>query len=161
MAIWLDPEPVKDTGGGRRIHPTLRTGCPGNDRHFQDVRNGGRGLDQQLLPARRPNRALLCSYPGSLIGGSHGVQSHRRLGAAPAARLAALARGLRLSHARGEIRPCPADFGSAVVLVFHYPGGRTVDLWYDDGGCASVHNGHILTTTVSNAFGRAVRHDLR
>jgi len=154
VAVWLDPTPYPDDAtvpGGRRVRLTLAAGCPASDRTVVGVTGDGPGqdapgLDTQLLPGPQPTAGLVCRYSG--LNGAKGkppmaLLASRTLDAAAARRLAADVLALPLAHPVGEVRSCPADDGSAVLVALAYPGRADADLRITTTGCRSVANGRI------------------
>lgn len=143
VVVWLDPRPVADTVPGRqRMRVTVAGGCPDSDARHAGVTNRGADLRRRLLPAGRPTAGLECRYYG-LNGRLWQLRKATRLDAAAARREAGSMARLPLSHTDGGVMSCPADDGSAEVVVLSYPRRADVDLWIDLGGCASVSNGYI------------------
>jgi hypothetical protein len=145
MAERLDPRPQSDSATGRRFHVTSVSGCPKSDRGVFGVTNSGGDLNQALLPLAQPTGVLMCEFEG-LNFLPFRLRIRRTIPAAGARALAATVRGLTLSHVDGLESACASDDGTAMVLAFAYP-GRTVDLWYQVGGCPSVANGAISIAT--------------
>jgi hypothetical protein len=141
---WLDPKPMRDTAGGKRVHIAVVDGCPATDRGISGVRNDASAeLTRRLLPDRAPRAALICRY----FGGSAGpftVEWQHVLHGTGAHRLAAEVAKVRLSHLDldGPIS-CPMDDGAAAILAFSYPDGSDVDLWVHLAGCGGISNGSI------------------
>jgi hypothetical protein len=142
-AIWLDPEPLRDTLPGQRLRLTVRGGCPADDKRMVGVRNSGSDLKAALLPAAAPTAALICRYVGA-NGDSFALSRTTHLDQVQAAQLADEARQIRLSHVDDEVRHCPFDDGKATVIALSYPGRPDVDLWDNTNGCTSVTNGFIV-----------------
>lgn len=151
IVVWLDPQPIRDTSLGRRIHFSAADGCPKHDRGTPDVRNSGPGLDSAMLPAEQPVRALLCVY-GVRGARPYDLTAESSLGAKAAGQVAALVRRVPLSHVDGGISGCPAAFAYTGYAAFDYRDGSSIDLRVDLSGCAMMTNGTILT-----AAGKAVR----
>jgi hypothetical protein len=162
MAQWLDPTPVRDSSTGPRIRVTAASGCPQSDQGVVSVTNSGGGLGQALLPAGVPTSAVVCTYQG-INGHPFRLRTHRTIAAVRARTLAASARALNVAHVDGVTTSCPSGQATAMLFAFAYP-GRTVDLWYDDSGCASVANGVIVVSGVGGSiapFVDAARRDLK
>jgi hypothetical protein len=147
MVVWLDPRPVPDNGPGPRLRVTVTGGCPASDTQIIGVRNPGPGLARRLVPAGRPAAGLECGYYG-LNGRPWHLHRTLRLSAAQARRQAGIISRLPLSHTNGGAINCPADDGSAEVIVLAYPGRPDVDLWVLTNGCQSIGNGHISAAYV-------------
>jgi hypothetical protein len=71
------------------------------------------------------------------------------LGSADAVWLATVVDNVKTEPPRG-VAACPADFGSATIIVFGYASGPDADLWYNDGGCETLDNGRIGASEVGN-----------
>jgi len=149
MAIWLDPTPYPDNatqGGGQRVRLTVAGGCPATDRAVTGVTADGPDLGSRLVPGPRPVAGLVCRYSG--LNGSNGKPAMtltvgRPLDADTAGMLAAALLALPLAHPVGEVRSCPGDDGSAVLVALAYPGRPDVDLRIATTGCSTVANGRI------------------
>ena len=128
VALWLDPEPMRDDRAGQRLRVTVAKGCPASDAHAVGVSNTGDDLDQSLLPTEQPTAALTCSYSGP-NGKSFALVAHHLLNQASARQLAAVARRVSLSNADDAVAHCPLDDGSVTVLAFSYATRPYVDLW--------------------------------
>ena len=138
QAEWLDPAPLRDTASGRRIHLTLAGGCPRNLDHATDVTNlGVAALDRTLLPAARPEAALVCSYADP-FGAQRALAPRRTLDAAVAGRVADDVRAISVSHVRGGVTNCPAMTDAVTIIALRYRSVGTVDLWWSPTGCASI-----------------------
>ena len=142
MVVWLDPRPLPDNRRGPRLRVTVKGGCPASDNRIVGVRNPGPGLTRRLVPAGRPVAGLECRYYG-MNGRPWHLHRTVRLTAAQARRQAGIISRLPLSHTNGGAMSCPADDGSAEVIVLAYPGRPGVDLWALTNGCQSISNGHI------------------
>lgn len=151
VVVWLDPKPVPDTGAVNRIHFDVSDGCPASDAKgyaLDGVDNSGNDLRSRLLPAARPTGALLCHYaPGLNNKHPHALTRQVLLNANDAANVAAAANKLPLSHVDGGVTSCPAYDPGTALVAFSYAGRADVDLAVGLGGCASVGNGFIRTST--------------
>lgn len=156
VALWLDPEPLRDDRAGQRLRVTVAKGCPASDAHAVGVSNTGDDLDQSLLPTEQPTAALTCSYSGP-NGKPFALATRHLLPQASARHLAAVARQVSLSHADDGVTHCPLDDGSVTVLAFSYSTRPDVDLWYAPSGCPFVGNGKVLVQTFTGleAFAQA------
>lgn len=141
---WLDPRPIRDQSDGPRFHVDLASGCPENKDPTADVRNLGSDLNRRLLPHAKPIAALICEYDGANRRPHFGLGRQARLGPAAAGKLAGRLQRLSIAHTNGGVYHCPADDGTANLLVFRYPGRPDVDLLAKANGCQDVVNGDIL-----------------
>jgi hypothetical protein len=48
------------------------------------------------------------------------------------------------------IASCPGADASGSIIVFHYPTGADVDLWFSDSGCRGLDNGTIGVWEIDN-----------
>jgi hypothetical protein len=142
MAIWLDPQPLRDDLAGPRMRVTIALGCPPTDKGMVGVTNSDKDLEHSLLPAALPTRGLVCEFAG-LGSKPFSLSAQTHLAAAEAQRLAASIRKVPLRHSGGGITSCPMEDASATVIVFSYPNRDDVDLWYARTGCQSLSNGFI------------------
>jgi hypothetical protein len=143
LVIWLDPSPVRDPRGGRRLRVTVAAGCPATDKNVAGVTNSGAGLTRQLLPAARPVAGLECRFYG-MNGHPWHLRGATRLSPVRALRVARSMLRLPLSHTEGGWTSCPLDDASAEVIALSYPHRADVDLWVKLNGCRTVSNGYIV-----------------
>ncbi len=156
LALWIDPRPMKDTRIGRRMRVTATDGCPSTDRVVVGVSNPATDLAEGLVPAASPTGGLLCRYAG-LNGKPFGLIAGRTLGADAARHINTLASRISLDHLNDEAPwSCPADDGSATVVVLAYRGRADVDLWLPRRGCITLSNGHIQTANFPAGLGDLV-----
>jgi hypothetical protein len=156
MAIWLDPQPIRDTVDCARLRITIQGGCPARRGNTVGVTNHDPELSHALLPRGRPTAALVCRFNGANDKPASGLGATRTLGQSAAARVADAARAIDLSHPDGGTTSCAMDDGSVTVLVFAYPGKADVDLWFARTGCRQLSNGSIRTD--AGAFGSDLAH---
>ena len=142
VVVWLDPQPLRDTSPGPRLHFTVADGCPAKDNGTPQVSNPGAHLDREILPDERPARAIACEY-GGLNAHRFTLIRQTTLDAEQAWNAATLLRSLRLAHTDGGVRSCPMDDLSMGYLALGYADGTTVDVRVDLGGCAYASNGQI------------------
>lgn len=142
LAQWLDPRPERAPAARHPLAVTVAGGCPAGDRDAGGVTPGPA---DSLLPARTPTASLICAYTG-LNDHAFALTGHARLGAAAAARLAALAGRINLAHTDGGGTSCPADFATATVVAFAYSSGTSAALWLADSGCRYLSNGTIMAS---------------
>ncbi|MGN6472948.1 MAG: hypothetical protein ACTHK4_04755 [Mycobacteriales bacterium] len=159
MVVWLDPQPLRDSSFGSRIHFSAVDGCPRHDRGTPDVRNSGSDLSTAMLPTEPPLRALLCVY-GVRNARPFDLTAYRNLGARAAGRVASLIRRISLSHVDGGRSSCPAAFAYTGYGAFDYRDRSSVDLRVDLSGCPMMTNGTIQTAAAS-AVGLFTRVELR
>ncbi len=133
VALWIDPRPMKDTRTGSRTRVTVTDGCASTDRGIVGVSNPATDLAERLLPAASPTAGDA------------------------ARRITTLARRISLDHFNDEAPwSCPADDGSATVVVLAYRGRADVDLWLPRRGCMTLSNGHIQTANFPAGLGDLV-----
>lgn len=131
-----------------QIRVTLRSGCPPAIVGYHDVKNPGGGLSNKLVPLN-PRQGLICRYGPRLLlhgGGESGPALYRRssLSNQKAADLARVIDDIStVGPPPGPVAACPADAGSASVIVFGYKSGPDADLWYGDAGCQTLDNSRI------------------
>lgn len=138
---WLDPHPVADRAKGPRLRIEAGQSCPASDRAIVGVRNSGADFDTALAPADPPNGGRVCSYAG-LNGQAFALLAQRQLPADQAARLAATAHAMDLSHSNA-VSSCGMSDLSAAVLVLTYPSRPATNLWLLTSGCSTISNGSI------------------
>lgn len=120
-------------------------GCPTTIGSARDVAND-RAPTRRLLPSGiEPVAALVCWYDASTLARSV------RLDTAAATRLDTAIGHISLAVPDGVFN-CPAALASPrIVLAFVYGPGRTVDLWYDPTGCATLDNGDVSASEAGNS----------
>jgi hypothetical protein len=142
VLVWLDPVPLPDSGGGRRVHVGVAGRCPATDKAIAGVTNRGADLRRRLLPTGVPTAGLECRYYGS-NGRPFRLRVQLRLAAVAATRVARSMQRVSLSHTVGGVTSCPMDDGAAEIIALSYAGGPAVDLWVKLNGCRLVANGFI------------------
>jgi hypothetical protein len=133
--------------GHPQIRVTLREGCPATVVGYHDVKNPGGGSSDRLVPAN-PRQGLICRYGPRLLGpeGESGPGLYRStmLNESDATRLANVIDNISTAGPPpGPPAACPADAGSATIIVFSYSSEPAVDLWYSDEGCQTLDNSTI------------------
>jgi hypothetical protein len=155
VALWIDPRPMKDTRTGSRMRVTTE-GCASTDRGIVGVSNPATDLAERLVPAATPTAGLLCRYAG-LNGKPFALIAEPTLSGDAARHITTLARRISLDHFNDEAPwSCPADDGSATVVVLAYRGRADVDLWLPRRGCMTLSNGRIQTANFPDGLGDLV-----
>ena len=110
--------------------------------------NSGPGLASSLLPGT-PTGGRLCLYTTAKKPDSVRLKQVS-LNQKEAVDLANTVDGVNL-YTAGQGPDCPANIGgSTAILVFQIPGRSAIDLWYTEGGCATLDNGVIVATVEGN-----------
>jgi hypothetical protein len=144
VAQWIDPSPMRDTSPGPATRVTISSGCPKSDRPWNDISNpNAADLHHQLLPTEAPTEALQCTYDG-MNGYAFDLVSSQHLDAAHARAAATQILALQVGSVGNTVINCPADDGSASILVFAYPDRADVDIWEHTTGCNFTDNGYII-----------------
>lgn len=141
------------SGGPWRIAPRqpqirvqVSTGCPGTVANAEDVSNTGAALDKKLVPPD-PQSGLICRFGPAFANGQMSVPfgtlyRQRQLDTKTARHLASVIDSISTAAPKG-VTSCPAEIGSASIIVFSYTDAPDVDLWFSDSGCRTLDNGLI------------------
>jgi hypothetical protein len=139
--------------GYPQVRVTVAGGCPVTVARDQDVDNPT-GPFTRLVPSD-PIAGRICRYgprllsPSSAGESSAGLYRDTPLDGASARRLAVVIDRLPTNQTIG-VTSCPADFGSVTVIALSYRHRPDADLWYHDGGCESLDNGHLRSFELGN-----------
>jgi hypothetical protein len=154
------PAPAFSAPAGQRLRVTVVQGCPATmPWAVTDVSNRA---DPALTKALAPTGAttgLICRYaadnqtrfsPGANADvdspaptPAPNLRASATLTQAQAASLSALVAATSLAPVVGTYS-CPMDEpGHDALIVFGYPSGPDVDLWYRDTGCQGIDNGYV------------------
>jgi hypothetical protein len=144
LSVSTEPPPSPH-GVGIRV--TIAGGCPRSVAGYSDVSNPA--ASKEMVPAA-PKKGLICLYGSSFAGSK--LIGDKSLNRAMAAELARVID--KIQPTPGSQGPsgagCPADVGSAAILVFGYAGQPDQDLWYHDSGCESLDNHQLTVTETAN-----------
>lgn len=121
--------------------------CPAHLGNAHDVGNTRTTPSDDLVPRERPTAGVICAYAG--LPRRPLELRPVRLSADAAGTLAAALSRVRLGIVTGPVS-CPADWGSAALIVFAYRQGPDVTLWYSNSGCATVDNGRVQAGQLAN-----------
>ena len=145
MDVWITTAPRPDARGGPYIRVDIRKGCPGTLDGYMDVTNTSRDLAKAMLPSGAPLTAIVCRYRGPGPG-EHGTHLARRtnLSQTDARNLARTINQIRLGSDGDAPTSCPMDQGVNNIIVFGYPHGPDIDLWFHPQGCSFLDNGFVF-----------------
>lgn len=99
------------------------------------------------------SKGFICRYASPLPGDAPNPGSiYRavRLSGSQATRLSYVVSRINTSIKPQAEPSCPADDGSATVIVLSYRHEPSIELWYDDGGCPILTNGSITGQAIDN-----------
>jgi hypothetical protein len=129
-----------------QIHVQVSPGCPTTLAKAEDVSNTGAGLDKTLVPLN-PQSGLICRFGPASADGQMSVAAgmlyrHQQLDTKTSRHLASVIDSISTAAPKG-VTSCPAEIGSASIIVFSYTDARDADLWFSDSGCRTLDNGLI------------------
>ena len=130
-----------------QIRVTLAGGCPHSLGVARDVTNPGapslvlRFFHDPPLAATGATGGLVCRYATG-VGTGATLSSELRLTPGQAGAVSGAAARMNTGYRPHGETSCPGDPGQVVVLVLGYAHRADIDLWWHDGGCASVDNGY-------------------
>jgi hypothetical protein len=132
-------------GGPDRQGVTEVSGPPDCPATVPPLPTPRRGLDLRIVPVLPlpigPVGATLCHYPGPASGSVSGPVRGAVLDAARTSQVAGWLDSGRSQVPAGQVRSCPVDDGSAVVITFRYAEGPPAQVTVHRSGCRTASNG--------------------